>query len=181
VPFSCLFIYACVRAYSREKVFRFPRWIPLLISGAALVCAWLFREQAYTIVVMLVFAFTCILLALVRPDLLRSRQFWLALLFSYGAFVIVNGVLTAVPVVTYNPEAIWGIRVITIPLEDFFYNFCLLTLNYLVFRLILDKGRRPSPEPGELAGPRGLGSVESAVAPYDFIRRRQERRASDDV
>ena len=181
VPYACLFIYACVRAYSREKVFIFPRWILLLTSGAALATALVFRDQAYTKIVMLVFALTCILLALVRPDLPGSRQFRRALMLSYAAFIVVNGVLTSVPVVSYNPQAIWGIRVITIPLEDFFYNFCLLTLNFLIFRLILDRGRSSSPLPGEFAGPRGVGSVDSAVAPYDFFRRRQERRESDDV
>jgi lycopene cyclase domain-containing protein len=147
-----------------------------------------FRDQGYTVVVMSVFAVTSLLIGLLRPDLLASRQFWTALGISYGAFLVVNGVLTGVPVVLYGADAIWGIRVITIPLEDFFYNFCLLSLNYLFFRIFLDGGllkrtgrqgrtgdlqpwRRPSPRPGEMAGPEGLGSTDSPILAYKFMEK----------
>jgi lycopene cyclase domain-containing protein len=182
VPYACLFIYACVRSYVPEKIVRFPRFITWLTSGAAALCAWIFRDQGYTMIVMLVFCVTSLALGLLRPDLLGSRQFWAALGLSYCAFLVVNGILTAVPVVLYGPQAIWGIRVITIPLEDFFYNFSLLALNFLLFRIFLDIGalkdsenrrwRTANPLPGELAGPGGLGSVTIPVAAYRFLKTR---------
>jgi hypothetical protein len=46
-----------------------------------------------------------------------------------------QGILTALPVVPYNPTAIWGPRFITIPLEDFFYNYSLLSFYLLVYRM----------------------------------------------
>ena len=180
VPYACIFIYACVRSYIPEKIVRFPRFIIWLTSGAAAACAWIFRDQGYTMIVMLVFCITSLALGLLRPDLLASRQFWVALGLSYCAFLVVNGILTAVPVVIYGPQAIWGIRVITIPLEDFFYNFSLLSLNFLLFRIFLDIGaskdsgyrrwRTANPEPGELAGPSGLGSVTEPVPAYRFMK-----------
>ena len=182
VPYACIFIYACVRSYIPEKTVGFPGYLPWILSVASAIGALLFRDQAYTVVVLSVFSITSLLLALLRPDLLRSRHFWIALGLSYGAFLVVNGILTGVPVVLYNPDAIWGIRIITIPLEDFFYNFCLLTLNFLVFRVILDgfgttAGRRggwrtAAPVPGEYAGPGGLGSVRKPGRPYRFMENR---------
>jgi|GEM_PF-385868 len=186
VPYACIFIYACVRGYVPEKRFRFPRFVPWIVAAAAAVGAWIFRDQGYTVVVMSVFAVTSAALGLLRPDLLGSRQFWVALAFSYGAFLVVNGILTGVPVVLYGPQAIWGIRVITIPLEDFFYNFCLLSLNYLLFRIFLDAGapagegagprwRRANPAPGEFTGPGGVGSVTDPILAYRFLETRRGR------
>jgi lycopene cyclase domain-containing protein len=50
---------------------------------------------------------------------------------------IVNGILTGTgienEVVWYNPKEIIGIRILSIPVEDFFYGFLLILLNVLVF------------------------------------------------
>ena len=53
-------------------------------------------------------------------------------------FAIFNHVLTSLPVVTYSPQAITGIRAGTIPIEDFFYNFSLLSF-YLIIYLFAEK------------------------------------------
>jgi lycopene cyclase domain-containing protein len=39
-----------------------------------------------------------------------------------------------VPLVVYNDAEIWGLRVYTIPLEDFFYSFSLIALTVLFYR-----------------------------------------------
>ncbi len=49
-------------------------------------------------------------------------------------FLLINTVLTALPVVEYNPEAIFGFRVFTIPIEDFFYNYAMLSFYLLFYR-----------------------------------------------
>jgi hypothetical protein len=75
------------------------------------------------------------------PDILQSRNFWIYILISFFAFVIFNYLLTSIPIVTYDPEAIWGGtvqqvwngRFITIPYEDFFYNFSMLSFYLLVY------------------------------------------------
>jgi hypothetical protein len=43
-------------------------------------------------------------------------------------FFIVNGILTSLPVIWYNNQATLGIRIGTIPVEDFIYNGGLLLL-----------------------------------------------------
>ena len=63
----------------------------------------------------------------------NSRQFWLAMLLTYVPFLIFNGLLTGIPIVVYNDAENWGIRVYTIPLEDFFYSLSLLGFNILVY------------------------------------------------
>ncbi|UCG00025.1 MAG: lycopene cyclase domain-containing protein [Spirochaetaceae bacterium] len=136
VPFSCIFIYEVVRAYFKEHIVRIPRWIWFTAAAVLVVLAMIFRSQLYTLTVLLSVAVFFALAAAVRPGLLGSRQFWLALLLTYVPFLIFNGLLTAIPVVIYNNAENWGIRVYTIPLEDFFYSFSLLGFNFLVFRLV---------------------------------------------
>jgi lycopene cyclase domain-containing protein len=44
-------------------------------------------------------------------------------------FLIVNGLLTAIPVVLYNDNENLGIRLYTIPIEDIFYGMLLVMMN----------------------------------------------------
>jgi lycopene cyclase domain-containing protein len=134
VGFSCLFIYEVVQAYLRDRPLRLPRWGWLLPAAAAVAAALMFRRQNYTFTVLLAVAVFFLLATLVLPALLTSRNFWLAILITYVPFLIVNGVLTALPVVTYGARAIWGLRVYTIPLEDFFYSFSMLGFMMLAYR-----------------------------------------------
>jgi hypothetical protein len=36
--------------------------------------------------------------------------------------------------VEYNPQAIFGTRILTIPVEDFFYNYSMLSFYLLFYR-----------------------------------------------
>ncbi|WP_319560942.1 lycopene cyclase domain-containing protein [Marispirochaeta sp.] len=125
----------------------------------------------YTQWVMLLTALAFLVLWLLQPLLLRSLHFWTAISISYLAFAIVNGILTAVPVVIYSQEANSGIRLGSIPLEDFFYSFALLSLNFSLFRLFLDGGARSFPEDGCVAGPGGKGSTRTPATAYRFLDR----------
>ena len=69
-------------------------------------------------------------------------------LVAYGLhlipFILINGVLTGAwtpaPVVWYHEEAILGLRVATIPLEDFLYAlllFMMLVAGYEFFKPLL--------------------------------------------
>jgi lycopene cyclase domain-containing protein len=56
--------------------------------------------------------------------------FSLTFLISLIPFIIVNGVLTGAvtqkPIVWYNQAHILGLRIITIPIEDIYYNLSML-------------------------------------------------------
>lgn len=136
-PYGCLFIYECIIAYFGDKPFRFERKILLIPVGILLTFSILFREQIYTTTVLLFCAVVFLLGFFSKRNFLFSRSFWTFILLSYVPFLIFNYLLTSIPVVNYNPEAIWNIRVLTIPLEDFFYSFSMLTFYqfaYLQFR-----------------------------------------------
>ena len=63
----------------------------------------------------------------------RSRQFWIFQFWLFTLFFISNTILTAPAVVTYGEQAILGLRIGTIPIEDFLYNFILVNGFIFVF------------------------------------------------
>jgi lycopene cyclase domain-containing protein len=136
VPYACVFIYEVVRAYLTEREVRVTRAVSLPLAAAAAVTAVAFRGQHYTLIVCLALALFFALCSLPGVRLLRSRSFWIAQAISYVPFLAVNGVLTALPVVRYDDSATWGVRVYSIPVEDFLYSFTLLGLSLLVYTVI---------------------------------------------
>jgi lycopene cyclase domain-containing protein len=59
--------------------------------------------------------------------LFSSRAYWIYTALTLVLFLIFNYILTSTPVVLYSPEAITGFRVTTIPIEDFLFNYSMLT------------------------------------------------------
>lgn len=55
--------------------------------------------------------------------------FLIAYLIILIPFLVVNGLLTAIPVVLYNDNENLGIRLYTIPIEDVFYGMLLIMMN----------------------------------------------------
>lgn len=132
-PFSCIFIYEVLRAKSRERVVRFSRQAALALSALFFAGSVVFFGQGYTRLVLISCGLFFLAAAFLGRRQLASSHYWLYILISYIPFLIFNHLLTATPVVTYNPEAIWGVRIISIPLEDFFYNFSMLSFYLLAY------------------------------------------------
>jgi lycopene cyclase domain-containing protein len=138
VPYACLFLFEVVKVY-------FPGvdlWSvnrASLFAGALVfvVAAWVFRKHGYTVLALASVALFLSTLALTHPALVGRSEFWIWFALCFVAFSVVNGVYTALPTIFYNPKAVWGLRVGTIPLEDFFYNLSYLGLT-LCFYLVFD-------------------------------------------
>jgi lycopene cyclase domain-containing protein len=76
-----------------------------------------------------------------KINLTQSVQFWYTQVLIIGATLLFNGFLTSRPVVLYGESFQLGLRIFTIPVEDFVYGFSLCAWVMLVFR-VLAKGRR---------------------------------------
>ncbi len=132
VPYACLFILECVRAYFPDHAWNIPRAAVLAAAGIFLAAAFGFRGRIYTATVLFSVAAVLAAMEWLVPVTLRSRNFWVALGLTYVPFLVANGVLTGLPVVWYDSTRILGIRAGSIPLEDFFYSFSMLALATLV-------------------------------------------------
>ena len=140
VPFCSVFIYEVVRFYLPQlpftKTTHFFHGILLVFS---VVMMFIYRQQAYTFYNFLFTALT-ILISYLIPAFSKYRtHFTLAWLVGIVPMMIVNGILTSFPVVSYLPSENSGIRIYTIPFEDFFYYFVLLIMNIMIYESIQKK------------------------------------------
>jgi lycopene cyclase domain-containing protein len=129
VPYACVFIYACVKAYFPSDPLR--KVAPWVFRGLMIllpILALTHLDQLYTTVT---FFGVTVLIALnlyvIKPDYLG--HFLLGYLIALVPFGLVNGVLTALPVVWYNDLENFGLRLGTIPVEDSMYNLWLVLMN----------------------------------------------------
>ncbi|MEO0473979.1 MAG: lycopene cyclase domain-containing protein, partial [Bacteroidota bacterium] len=105
------------------------------LSVMLLIVGGLSLDQWYTSVTFLSLA--VILLWTVRrksPDWLG--HFFSAYLISLIPFLLVNGVLTALPVVIYNNTENLSLRLGSIPVEDTMYNMLMLLLTIGVYEAL---------------------------------------------
>lgn len=136
VPYCCVFIYECIRCYfpgiKNEK--RGDTFLKLL-AIILLVTGIVFYQKNYTVFTFIGLSVFLLLFFTFRK---HFRQFNSAIfLISYVVilipFLLVNGFLTAIPVVLYNNAENLGIRIYTIPFEDIFYGMFLIFLNIVLF------------------------------------------------
>ncbi len=139
VPFACIFIYENLNYFLKDKKIPFNKNFYILISIIFVIIGLFYFNQDYTILAMFSVALFFIIASIFEKDILQSRLYWMYLLFSFIPFMIFNYLLTSIIIVHYNPEAIWGIRVTTIPLEDFFYNFSMLSFYLLFYKIFKRK------------------------------------------
>lgn len=129
IPYACVFIYDCLKAYlSRDLLAPYARQIGwglvVLLIGTGL----LFYDHWYTAV-----TFFCLATLLIfNLQVWRTNYlgwFFLAYLIALVPFLLVNGVLTALPVVQYNDLENLGFRIGTIPADDTMYGMLLILMN----------------------------------------------------
>lgn len=139
VPYASIFLYETAKVYLKNKSLNLKRTTFAYLSILFLGLAVIFSNQYYTATV---FIFMSIFMALVyftNPSFLRETIYWKWILVTYLPFLIVNYFLTSLPIVSYSSKAIWGIRITTIPLEDFFYSFALLSLSLFFYLFAKDR------------------------------------------
>ncbi|MCU0640811.1 MAG: lycopene cyclase domain-containing protein [Candidatus Margulisbacteria bacterium] len=136
VPYSCLFLYEQMLTYLRDGEIAVNRRLFYWAALACLTGALLASDKGYTVLVLLATGAWCLSVPVYHQPLVSSRLYWAWIGIGMVLFFIFNAVLTALPVVTYGPNAILNLRVGTIPLEDFLYNFTLLTLYAAVYRRV---------------------------------------------
>lgn len=131
VPYSCVFIYEVLNAYIKRDVIGCSNLISTIVIILSLTLCIIYYDKTYT----LVNAGICFLLLLFAALIYKFRnfgRFYLAYFVSLIPFLICNGILTALPIVTYNNNENMAIRLFTIPVEDVFYCLSLLLSTVLL-------------------------------------------------
>jgi lycopene cyclase domain-containing protein len=68
-------------------------------------------------------------LAVFRTRMVTRPVFWAAYAIVVTFQLLMNGVLTGLDVVVYDPDAIWGPRIAYAPVEDLLFGFAMVTLT----------------------------------------------------
>jgi len=152
VPYCCLFIYECIRCYFPNLYQK--KWADYVLISLGLilfVIGIIHFDKAYTAYTFLINALfiACIFLFRTYFKGFDSISFLISYLIILIPFLIVNGVLTAIPVVWYNNVENLDVRIFSflpypmhnIPLEDIFYGMLLIMMNVVGYeRLKSSKG-----------------------------------------
>ena len=133
VPFACIFIYECLSSYFKINISKvWSRNVSIILLAFCILMLFLFNQQLYSLINFSTLA-VILIYTLFKSTSLDMGKFYLAYLVSLIPFYIVNGILTAIPIVMYNNAENMNFRVGTIPFEDHFYSMSLILLNLLFF------------------------------------------------
>jgi len=135
VPYCCTFIYACVKSYFPKL--QSNKTTAIIFKTLALiffVVACFNFNRDYTFYTFLFCSFFILFLLFQR---FNQAAFLVSYLIILIPFLIVNGFLTAIPVVIYNDAENLGTRIFTIPFEDVFYGLLLVMMNILGYEHLL--------------------------------------------
>lgn len=131
VPYSCAFIYECLNAYVAKDIVTRPKLITMMVLVLSLASCVLFYDKIYTIVN----AGICFIVVFIAAFVYKLRpmgRFYFAFFVALIPFLIFDGLITGLPIVSYNDEENMAIRVLSIPIEDFFYCLSLLLNTVLI-------------------------------------------------
>lgn len=140
VPFSTIFIYEVLNYYLPKDYLKpYAKVITVFLIAGLLIMAMLNMDKWYTGVN---FFFVAIILSVhlyLHSDRFLGR-FYLFYLVHLIPFSLFNGTLTGAftqdPVVFYDDLENLGVRVFTIPVEDFFYSMGLMLMNISIYEWI---------------------------------------------
>jgi lycopene cyclase domain-containing protein len=137
VPFACLFTWEMIIRRADQKYVN-AVWLRLLLYAALPGGIYFFSLGKQYTGLTLTFVFLAnIMDQLLNTRLLFDKRFYFYLLLIFIFTLIFNGYLTWRPVVTYGIEYQLNFRIITIPVEDFFYGISLLFMNTIIYKMLL--------------------------------------------
>ena len=140
IPYASIFIHYALEHFKPQWILDLvlTRTLTITLLVIALLLSIVFRDKAYTLMNYSLAALVLLFGWFMGLQLLR--RFYIAFIIILIPFLIVNGVLTgsfiAEPVVWYNNEENMGLRLFTIPVEDFAYAFSMIFMNLLILNTI---------------------------------------------
>jgi lycopene cyclase domain-containing protein len=108
------------------------------------VLLFVFSTKEYTALVLIVMGISAIADRVARVNLLAQRNYYIMTLLIIGLTTLFNGYLTLRPVVIYNELYLSGIRLGSIPIEDYGYGLVLIHSCLIIYERL----RRRTDETG---------------------------------
>lgn len=144
VPYCCVFVYECIKIYFPKLThLQANKAITLFLLILFLSSGLIHSDKYYTATTFLFNAAFLLLFLIFRKwfGSFNLVLFLIAYAICLIPFFIVNGFLTALPVVQYNDAENMGIRIFSflpwpmhnIPVEDTFYGMLLILMNVVLY------------------------------------------------
>lgn len=138
IPFSCVFTYFCLDKFYKLSWKPFSEQIfAVCLIFFFIILAIFTSDKIYPFVTFSTCAISVFLLYFIFKIKWLGKASTIYLLLSPG-FLLVNGILTGTglqyPIVVYNAMEIIGLRIVSIPVEDFFYGYELILWNLFLFK-----------------------------------------------
>lgn len=140
IPYASIFTYQCVRSYFKTSwIQKLGRPFLILVSVLCILAIATQGKNWYTGLTAALLLPSCLFLVWKNPEWLG--HFSLGYLLIIPPFIILNGILTGtgIPeqIVWYNEEEMIGQRLLTIPVEDFFYGMLLILWNVYFYQTFI--------------------------------------------
>ena len=132
VPYCCVFIYECVINYfPKIQQTQSGLLVLKLIGFILLLVAIINHSKDYTFFTFFFNGLFIFILASAKKyfQSFNVNAFLISYLIILIPFLVVNGLLTAIPVVLYNNNENLDFRIYKIPFEDIFYGMLLIMMN----------------------------------------------------
>lgn len=142
IPFCCLFTYHSIHLMRKSRVnIGVVASLSIVLGIVLFVIGLFYLQRSYTLWAFTTAGLSLMMFGIKRPSYISN--FWMAYLILLLPFFIVNGMLTGTgpdtPVVWYNNAENLGLRVLTIPVEDFVYGLTLILWNIALFETFSKK------------------------------------------
>ncbi|WP_034256865.1 lycopene cyclase domain-containing protein [Adhaeribacter aquaticus] len=139
VPYACVFIYETLNTYiAKDFLQPYAKFISVFLILVLTPLAFIFLNKFYTSVTFLFLVLVQVIHLFTLQDKVLGR-FYLAYLVHLVPFLLVNGVLTALPIVWYNDFYNLGLRISTIPIEDTMYSMLMLLITITVYEVLNER------------------------------------------
>lgn len=135
-PFSCVFIYEVLNYFVKKDVLaKSTKYINTILALVLIIIAVINYNRLYTFV-----DFTLLgIFLLIHQYIIKSAylsRFYLTWLVCIVPFLIVNGLITGLPIVIYDNLYNLNIRIYTIPIEDLFYGMLNILLVISIYEYL---------------------------------------------
>lgn len=139
IPFASLALYELINIVFKDKKLVLDRSVFAFLVVTFLIISLIFGSLIYTSNMLLFCAVLFLVPIYFKNTIFATKNFYTFMLIAFIPFIIVNWILTSLPIVTYNAAAITGIRIGTIPVEDFFYSLFMLSTYLVVYYIFKNR------------------------------------------
>jgi lycopene cyclase domain-containing protein len=141
IPYCCVFIYeVLLYFFPKYKLPAFTFWLTTILAIITFFLAIFNFSRLYTFVVMSLASIVLVWQVIFGTHKTWLTHFYFMYFVSLIPFFLVNGVLTALPVVSYNQVENLNIRMFSIPLEDSVYLLVMLLMVIMIYEPLKERG-----------------------------------------